>query len=617
MTVYMVWIGGPIRRFIIQEHIDQLGFKNLDCTLLGNHFAAMVTGPAEDCERLVQLKFVRIEGLKLIVSDECPLPCSESPKPQSSANLKGLRDMSDLAVSYVFPARQPTTDNESRTQSPALQSPTPSAGPVVFGEGKMTAAFKRRMTFSLYEKQPKSKVFKVCLTGGPCAGKTTTLSTIISKFNAQGIRTYAVPEVATMLINGGLSFTNMTREKVITYQSVILSMQLSIEQHFLDVALADEGLALIISDRGTMDGKAYCDDQTWAEILEQLDLDNVRLRDQQYDAVYHLVTAADGAEEYYGNQTNVARTETPEQAREQDKKTLSVYLGHPYLRIIDNSTDFARKVERVLTSISEKMGVTLPTGVYRRYLVQAPVPTVIPVPTVALDVEIGIVRQPDQEVEARVVARGQDGRCSYFLQELRDVNGKAVITERKLTPDEYHDRKRFLDEDFELIRKKSLTFTYHNQYFELCTIITPQAYSGTALLYIESHVKPNLPPFIPIIREVTDEPGYNNLTVSQTDYNAMDPGMAMASMRSTASTEDGEEEPMPHLRETLSARTLSISLTAANNLQHFSLKSFKSRAAQERRSLGIHGPRLDVPRHSFCSTDSLDAEDTHLAIPSP
>lgn len=31
-------------------------------------------------------------------------------------------------------------------------------------------------------------------------------------------------------------------------------LRASIEQHFLDVALADEGLALIISDRGTMDG---------------------------------------------------------------------------------------------------------------------------------------------------------------------------------------------------------------------------------------------------------------------------------------------------------------------------------------------------------------------------
>lgn len=42
-------------------------------------------------------------------------------------NFRGL-----FAVSYVFPARQPTTDNESRTQSPALQSPTPSAEPEHF-----------------------------------------------------------------------------------------------------------------------------------------------------------------------------------------------------------------------------------------------------------------------------------------------------------------------------------------------------------------------------------------------------------------------------------------------------------------------------------------------------
>lgn len=41
-------------------------------------------------------------------------------------------------------------------------------------DARFPSLFKRRMTFSLYEKQPKSKVFKVCLTGGPCAGKTTT-----------------------------------------------------------------------------------------------------------------------------------------------------------------------------------------------------------------------------------------------------------------------------------------------------------------------------------------------------------------------------------------------------------------------------------------------------------
>lgn len=46
--------------------------------------------------------------------------------------------------------------------------------------------------------------------------------------------------------------------------------------------------------------------------MAELNVTTVQLRDQQYDAVYHMVTAADGAEEYYGNSTNPARYETAE-----------------------------------------------------------------------------------------------------------------------------------------------------------------------------------------------------------------------------------------------------------------------------------------------------------------
>lgn len=118
--------------------------------------------------------------------------------------------------------------------------------------------------------------------------------------------------------------------------------------------------------------------------MAELNVTTVQLRDQQYDAVYHMVTAADGAEEYYGNSTNPARYETAEvcppppatvrhsrcgcgchsgwqvwrvrprplslqEARALDKRALETYLGHPHLRIIDNSTDFATKMERVLS----------------------------------------------------------------------------------------------------------------------------------------------------------------------------------------------------------------------------------------------------------------------------
>lgn len=39
-------------------------------------------------------------------------------------------------------------------------------------------------------------------------------------------------------------------------------------------------------------------------------MDEVNVRDQRYDAVYHLVTAADGAESFYSLANNKGRSES-------------------------------------------------------------------------------------------------------------------------------------------------------------------------------------------------------------------------------------------------------------------------------------------------------------------
>jgi len=72
------------------------------------------------------------------------------------------------------------------------------------------------------------------------------------------------------------------------------------------------------------------------------------LRDNRYDQIIHMVTAANGAEKYYTLDTNSVRTEGLELAREIDKKCANAWLGHPYLNVIDNSTDFEMKIARVL-----------------------------------------------------------------------------------------------------------------------------------------------------------------------------------------------------------------------------------------------------------------------------
>ena len=47
--------------------------------------------------------------------------------------------------------------------------------------------------------------------------------------------------------------------------------------------------------------------QRWAELLEQMNWQTDQLREDRYDAVIHLVSAAIGAEEYYNLNTNEVR----------------------------------------------------------------------------------------------------------------------------------------------------------------------------------------------------------------------------------------------------------------------------------------------------------------------
>ncbi len=77
------------------------------------------------------------------------------------------------------------------------------------------------------------------------------------------------------------------------------------------------------------------------------------LRDQRYDAVFHLVTTAIGAEEFYTNANNQTRLEDAKTARELDLKILSAWVGHPKVFIIDNSSEngFDGKMNRVVTNI--------------------------------------------------------------------------------------------------------------------------------------------------------------------------------------------------------------------------------------------------------------------------
>lgn len=65
-------------------------------------------------------------------------------------------------------------------------------------EDPMVASAKERDNQN--SKQP---ITRICLTGGPCAGKTTALATLSLHLKQIGYRVLLVPEAATILMKGG------------------------------------------------------------------------------------------------------------------------------------------------------------------------------------------------------------------------------------------------------------------------------------------------------------------------------------------------------------------------------------------------------------------------------
>lgn len=201
------------------------------------------------------------------------------------------------------------------------------------------------------KKMPRWPIWRVCITGGPCSGKSTSMPRIKTELEACGFRVYIVPEVATLMINGGLEFSNMTREKRVNQQKVILQTIMMLEDSFYELAKGSMQPSIILCDRGTLDGSAYCSAEEFEEILGVTGYTIAELRDARYDAIVHLVTTAIGATDAYTTANNQARRENTQEAADLDRRTREKWNGHRLLGVFDNSTSFDEKCNRVVQFI--------------------------------------------------------------------------------------------------------------------------------------------------------------------------------------------------------------------------------------------------------------------------
>ena len=182
----------------------------------------------------------------------------------------------------------------------------------------------------------------IVLTGGPGAGKTAVLEIVRRNF-CQHIA--VLPEAASIIFGGGFWRKDSLPARRAA-QRAIYHVQREMER----LVLEEQQSAVVLCDRGTLDGLAYwpdSEDLFWREVGTNREAEMAR-----YAVVIHLRTPS-GVRGY--NHENPVRIESPIQASELDEKIMQVWEGHPYRLIVESTADFLVKARRAVDLIRNEV----------------------------------------------------------------------------------------------------------------------------------------------------------------------------------------------------------------------------------------------------------------------
>ena len=357
---------------------------------------------------------------------------------------------------------------------------------------------------------------KVVITGGPCAGKTTAMSWVQNAFGRMGYKVLFIPETATELISGGVApWTCGTNEE---YQKVQVALQLRKEQLSLQAAKTmPERKILIVCDRGIFDNKAYMTDDEFERVLAY---NGIKASDAlaDYDAVFHLVTAANGAPQFYSTANNAARYETVEEAIALDNRLYHCWEAHPHITRVDNRSGFTMKMKYLIHKMAMFLGEDEPYDIKRKFLADFVDPhQIAKIPGVKKTEILQTYLHsdsPDSEIRLRMIKSGKHYNYIQIVKQ-RIEEDAYIERERVINAKEYIALLRYEDLNMYSLYKARYTFNYKGQHTEVEYIANWSDKIMVKVKINDNQEELKFPEQIHITKEVTDDPNYKNRKISQ------------------------------------------------------------------------------------------------------
>lgn len=187
--------------------------------------------------------------------------------------------------------------------------------------------------------------------------------------------------------------------------------------------------------------------------MDDLGVSTIQIRDNRYDAVIHLVTAADGAESFYATLTGEARYESIDEAKEKDHLIRQAYMGHQKWILIKNEdcATFKDKIMKVKESCLEVLGKSAGHQFHKKFLLSKELKadsSVLPMDIANLDqysVEemlldetfINYQTNEGKVIMCSVEKKGSKNHYTYTLKLTLLKNNQNVLKKKNISAAEY------------------------------------------------------------------------------------------------------------------------------------------------------------------------------------
>lgn len=186
----------------------------------------------------------------------------------------------------------------------------------------------------------------ILITGGACAGKTTSLEMIKNYLSAKGYKVIVIDEVPTNLIKTGISYEKIGKLEFI---ELIIKTQINNEKEIFE-KYDNEKNTIVIFDGSPLDSLKFITENELENILKKhgMSIDKIVTK---YDAIIFLQTIAKKYPELYSNDNNIARLTDINLAIERNDRLEKYYNKYRKISVIECENDINIKNNNIKKAI--------------------------------------------------------------------------------------------------------------------------------------------------------------------------------------------------------------------------------------------------------------------------